>query len=44
LIAFRSSVAMFMCVSNVCFRAVSSGRAVMAALRCAALDDTSLKH
>ena len=37
-----SDVAMFMCASIVCFRAVSSGRAVMAALRCEALDDRSL--
>ena len=34
---------MFMWVSRVCFRAVSSGRAVMAALRLAAFEDRSLR-
>ena len=34
---------MFMCVSSVCFRAVSSGRAVIAARRFAAFDETSLR-
>lgn len=33
---------MFMCVSRVCFRAVSSGNAVIAVLRLAVLEETSL--
>ena len=37
-------MAMFMCVSIVCLRAVSSGNAVMAALRCAAFEERSLKR
>jgi hypothetical protein len=37
LIACKSAVAIFICVSKQCFLAVSSGRAVMAVLRCAAL-------
>ena len=44
LIPCSSAVAMFMCVSRVCFRAVNSGRAVIAALRFAAFDDRSLQH
>lgn len=35
--ACSNAVAMFMCVSSVCFRAVNSGRAVMAVFRWAAL-------
>lgn len=36
------AVAMFICVSSVCLRAVNSGRAVIAALRFAAFDERSL--
>ncbi len=42
--ACKRAVAMFMCVSRVCFRCVSSGNAVMAILRCAALLEKSLKR
>ena len=43
LIAWSRAVAMFMCVSSVCLRAVSSGRSVMAVLRLLALDEKSLQ-
>lgn len=43
LIPCKSAVAMFMCVSRVVLRAVSSGRAVMAALRLAAFEERSLR-
>lgn len=35
---------MFICVSNVVFRAVSSGKAVRAAFKLAVLDDVSLNQ
>ena len=37
-----SAVAIFMCVSNVAFRAVSSGKAVIAVFKCAAFAVPSL--
>lgn len=37
LIPCNKAVAMFICVSKICFLAVSSGRAVIAAFKCAAL-------
>lgn len=42
LMAWRSAVAIFMCVSSVCFLAVSSGRSVIAVFKCAAFDEKSL--
>ena len=42
LISSRSAVAMFMCVSSTALRAVSSGSAVIAVLRCAAFAERSL--
>lgn len=42
LISSRRAVAIFMCVSSVALRAVSSGKAVMAVLRCAAFVERSL--
>lgn len=44
LMPWSSAVAMFMCVSSVVLRAVSSGSAVMAALRLAAFDVRSLRE
>ena len=42
LICSSKAVAMFMCVSSVAFRAVSSGSCVIAVFRCAALLERSL--
>ena len=42
LISSSRVVAIFMCVSSVALRAVSSGKAVMAVLRCAAFAERSL--
>lgn len=42
MIPCSSAVAMFMCVSRVCFLAVNSGRAVMAAFKLAAFEERSL--
>lgn len=43
LIPCNRAVAMFMWVSSVCFRAVNSGNAVIAAFKLAAFDERSLR-